>query len=185
MGITFPNALGQEKVLRHAYKRANLDPNQTAYLECHGTGTPTGDPIECRAVSLGMNDSRSTDKPPTPESNTPTAAPASPCGSAGAAGGCGGKVGMGGECWANVGEILGQCWGNRARIRGEWRGCGGRASGAGGPGATSCGSAKQSSPPKQALAGCCRAVVRCPKWGGLISTCVWAVASSARAYSGA
>lgn len=35
MGITFPNALGQERVIRHAYKRANLDPNDTAYLECH------------------------------------------------------------------------------------------------------------------------------------------------------
>ncbi|KAK7418008.1 hypothetical protein QQZ08_011405 [Neonectria magnoliae] len=63
MGITYPNDLGQEKVLRHAYKRANLDPNKTAYLECHGTGTPTGDPIEVRAVSLGMNDSRSRQKP--------------------------------------------------------------------------------------------------------------------------
>ncbi|KAH8589614.1 hypothetical protein B0O99DRAFT_522829 [Bisporella sp. PMI_857] len=63
MGITFPNALGQERVLRQAYKRANLDPNQTAYLECHGTGTPTGDPIEVKAVARGMNDTRSRDKP--------------------------------------------------------------------------------------------------------------------------
>jgi len=63
MGITFPNALGQERVLRQAYQRAHLDPNQTAYLECHGTGTPTGDPIEVKAVARGMNDSRSTDKP--------------------------------------------------------------------------------------------------------------------------
>ncbi|GJC78246.1 reducing polyketide synthase DEP5 [Colletotrichum liriopes] len=63
MGITYPNALGQEKVLRHAYKRANLNPSKTAYLECHGTGTPTGDPIEVRAVSLGMNDTRSIGKP--------------------------------------------------------------------------------------------------------------------------
>lgn len=63
MGITFPNALGQERVLRHAYKRADLDPNKTAYLECHGTGTPTGDPIEVRAVSAGMNETRDPDKP--------------------------------------------------------------------------------------------------------------------------
>ncbi|MCJ1434765.1 hypothetical protein MMC27_004135 [Xylographa pallens] len=63
MGITFPNVLGQERVLRHAYKRANLDPNQTAYLECHGTGTPAGDPIEVKAVSNGMNDTRDIDKP--------------------------------------------------------------------------------------------------------------------------
>ncbi|KAI0508529.1 putative polyketide synthase [Xylaria bambusicola] len=63
MGITFPNVLGQERVLRHAYERANLDPNRTAYLECHGTGTPSGDPIEVRAVANGMNDSRSLEKP--------------------------------------------------------------------------------------------------------------------------
>ncbi|KAK8104667.1 lovastatin nonaketide synthase [Apiospora kogelbergensis] len=63
MGITFPNALGQERVLRQAYERAGLDPNQTAYLECHGTGTPTGDPIEARAVARGMNDTRSKEKP--------------------------------------------------------------------------------------------------------------------------
>jgi acyl transferase domain-containing protein len=63
MGITFPNVLGQERVLRHAYKRANLDPNKTAYLECHGTGTPSGDPIEVRAVSAGMNDTRHPEKP--------------------------------------------------------------------------------------------------------------------------
>ncbi|KAI0205864.1 hypothetical protein F4808DRAFT_447810 [Astrocystis sublimbata] len=63
MGITFPNALGQERVLRQAYERAGLDPAQTAYLECHGTGTPTGDPIEVKAVAKGMNDTRSTDRP--------------------------------------------------------------------------------------------------------------------------
>jgi acyl transferase domain-containing protein len=63
MGITFPNEHGQERVLRHAYERANLDPNKTAYLECHGTGTPTGDPIEVKAVARGMNDTRSRDKP--------------------------------------------------------------------------------------------------------------------------
>ncbi|ORY68265.1 putative polyketide synthase [Pseudomassariella vexata] len=63
MGITFPNMLGQERVLRDAYARADLDPNQTAYLECHGTGTPAGDPIEVRAVSNGMNDTRDSEKP--------------------------------------------------------------------------------------------------------------------------
>ncbi|OCL10070.1 putative polyketide synthase [Glonium stellatum] len=63
MGITFPSVTGQERVVRSAYKRANLDPNKTAYLECHGTGTPVGDPIEVRAVSNAMNDTRSPDKP--------------------------------------------------------------------------------------------------------------------------
>lgn len=62
-GITYPNMKGQEKVIRAAYKRANLDPDQTAYFECHGTGTPVGDPIEVRAVASAMNDTRSEDRP--------------------------------------------------------------------------------------------------------------------------
>ena len=63
MGITHPSVKGQERVVRAAYKRANLDPDKTAYLECHGTGTPVGDPIEVNAVSNAMNDTRSGDKP--------------------------------------------------------------------------------------------------------------------------
>ncbi|TVY18291.1 Reducing polyketide synthase DEP5 [Lachnellula arida] len=63
MGITHPSVAGQERVVRAAYKKANLDPSRTAYLECHGTGTPVGDPIEVRAVSKAMNDTRSTAKP--------------------------------------------------------------------------------------------------------------------------
>ncbi|KAK2596119.1 hypothetical protein QQS21_006466 [Conoideocrella luteorostrata] len=62
-GITFPNVDGQEQVIRRAYERADLDPNETAYFETHGTGTPVGDPIEVRAVSRAMNDTRSLQKP--------------------------------------------------------------------------------------------------------------------------
>ena len=63
MGITHPSAAGQERVVRIAYERAKLDPNQTAYAELHGTGTPVGDPIEVKAVSMAMNDTRPKDKP--------------------------------------------------------------------------------------------------------------------------
>ena len=59
MGITYPSVKGQERVMRAAYEKANLDPSQTVYLEMHGTGTPTGDPIEAKAVSNAMNDTRS------------------------------------------------------------------------------------------------------------------------------
>ncbi|KAF7562295.1 hypothetical protein G7046_g1836 [Stylonectria norvegica] len=62
-GITYPNVTGQEQVIRTAYKKANLDPNDTAYFECHGTGTRVGDPIEVRAVSNAMNDTRSPERP--------------------------------------------------------------------------------------------------------------------------
>ncbi|TAQ89187.1 hypothetical protein B7494_g2486 [Chlorociboria aeruginascens] len=63
MGITYPSVKGQERVVRAAYSRANMDPNKTAYAECHGTGTPVGDPVEVRAISNAMNDTRSLEKP--------------------------------------------------------------------------------------------------------------------------
>ncbi|KAI0505381.1 hypothetical protein F5B22DRAFT_526976 [Xylaria bambusicola] len=63
MGITHPSAAGQERVVRMAYQKANLDPTLTAYAELHGTGTPVGDPIEVRAISRALNDRRPTDKP--------------------------------------------------------------------------------------------------------------------------
>jgi acyl transferase domain-containing protein len=63
MGITHPSVKGQEKVIRKAYESAGLDPRNTAYAELHGTGTPVGDPIEVRAVSNAMNDTRSRDEP--------------------------------------------------------------------------------------------------------------------------
>lgn len=49
-GISHPSPDGQEAVIRQAYKTAGLDTNMTGYFECHGTGTPVGDPIEVSAV---------------------------------------------------------------------------------------------------------------------------------------
>lgn len=62
-GITHPSLEGQERVVRMAYERADLDPNLTAYAELHGTGTPIGDPIEVKAISQAMNDTRPPDRP--------------------------------------------------------------------------------------------------------------------------
>lgn len=55
-GITLPSAIGQEAVIRKAYAKAGLEFSQTAYVECHGTGTPVGDPIEVEALSRVFND---------------------------------------------------------------------------------------------------------------------------------
>ncbi|KAI0427506.1 putative polyketide synthase [Xylaria sp. FL1042] len=45
-GITQPSATLQEAVIRKAYAQANLQFSDTDYIECHGTGTAVGDPIE-------------------------------------------------------------------------------------------------------------------------------------------
>lgn len=63
MGITHPCGKGQERVVRMAYEKAGLDPNLTPYAELHGTGTPVGDPIEVKAISQALNDTRSRSKP--------------------------------------------------------------------------------------------------------------------------
>ncbi|KAJ5644819.1 polyketide synthase [Penicillium longicatenatum] len=50
-GIHFPNEIAHEAMIRHAYEVAGItDPTQTGFVECHGTGTAVGDPIETRAV---------------------------------------------------------------------------------------------------------------------------------------
>ncbi|KAL9130123.1 MAG: hypothetical protein Q9217_001597 [Psora testacea] len=50
-GISAPSADAQVSVIRKAYKMAGLDPRETAFIECHGTGTRAGDPIEVEALS--------------------------------------------------------------------------------------------------------------------------------------
>ncbi|EEU34613.1 uncharacterized protein NECHADRAFT_106233 [Fusarium vanettenii 77-13-4] len=50
VSLVTPNGVAQEALMRKAYRDAGLDPRETAFVECHGTGTPTGDPIETTAV---------------------------------------------------------------------------------------------------------------------------------------
>ncbi|KAJ5740086.1 Acyl transferase/acyl hydrolase/lysophospholipase [Penicillium manginii] len=50
-GMQAPNHVSQEAMIRKAYKLAGItDYSQTAFVECHGTGTSIGDPTEARAV---------------------------------------------------------------------------------------------------------------------------------------
>ncbi|KAJ5652341.1 Acyl transferase/acyl hydrolase/lysophospholipase [Penicillium longicatenatum] len=52
-GLQMPNDVTQEAMIRRAYEVAGIpdcDYSQTAFVECHGTGTSIGDPIETRAV---------------------------------------------------------------------------------------------------------------------------------------
>ncbi|KAK5657863.1 hypothetical protein OQA88_2411 [Cercophora sp. LCS_1] len=46
-----PNAVAQEKLIRHTYSLAGLDLSETKVVELHGTGTPVGDPLETTAIA--------------------------------------------------------------------------------------------------------------------------------------
>lgn len=62
-GITMPSSDAQLSNIKAVYKEAGLDVDQTAYVECHGTGTPAGDPKECFAVARAFCANRDSDKP--------------------------------------------------------------------------------------------------------------------------
>ena len=49
-GLTAPNVLSQQALLRQALERAGLEPGDVGYIEAHGTGTSLGDPIEMEAL---------------------------------------------------------------------------------------------------------------------------------------
>jgi FkbH-like protein len=50
-GLSAPNGLAQERVIRAALVAAGLEPHDIDYVEAHGTGTPLGDPVEGRALA--------------------------------------------------------------------------------------------------------------------------------------
>ncbi|MDO8806622.1 MAG: beta-ketoacyl synthase N-terminal-like domain-containing protein, partial [Elusimicrobiota bacterium] len=45
-----PNTAGQLYAMRAAYRQARLSPSQIDLIECHATGTPTGDPVEVESL---------------------------------------------------------------------------------------------------------------------------------------
>ncbi|MEZ4270794.1 MAG: beta-ketoacyl synthase N-terminal-like domain-containing protein [Myxococcota bacterium] len=49
--IYAPNAAGQARALRSAYKEANIDPKTVELIEAHGTGTKVGDATEVRGLT--------------------------------------------------------------------------------------------------------------------------------------
>ncbi|MDH5397712.1 MAG: polyketide synthase, partial [Cyclobacteriaceae bacterium] len=49
-GISVPNPVAQQALLKSAYLDAGVDPHEVQYVEAHGTGTFVGDPIEANSI---------------------------------------------------------------------------------------------------------------------------------------
>ncbi len=62
-GLTVPNGLAQQAVIRKALANGRVHPDQIQYVEAHGTGTLLGDPIEVEALDAVFSQGRSKDNP--------------------------------------------------------------------------------------------------------------------------
>ena len=61
-GLTVPNGLAQQRVIRAALANAGVEPNQINYVEVHGTGTALGDPIEVEALADLLGEGHSSER---------------------------------------------------------------------------------------------------------------------------
>lgn len=57
VGYTAPSVTGQANAISAAQRKGRVAPASIQYIEAHGTGTPLGDPIELRALTLAFGDS--------------------------------------------------------------------------------------------------------------------------------
>jgi len=62
-GITVPNGVSQERLIRDALASARLQPSDVSYIEAHGTGTSLGDPIEMHSLRSVFAPGRQADQP--------------------------------------------------------------------------------------------------------------------------
>ncbi|MEM9489527.1 MAG: beta-ketoacyl synthase N-terminal-like domain-containing protein, partial [Myxococcota bacterium] len=62
-GLTAPNGLAQQRVIRQALASAELSPLEVDAVEAHGTGTSLGDPIEVEALMATYGRERSAETP--------------------------------------------------------------------------------------------------------------------------
>jgi acyl transferase domain-containing protein len=62
--LAHPSKEAQIHLIQETYRRAQLDMSITQYVETHGTGTATGDPIEATAVGEAFSRSRLNQKSP-------------------------------------------------------------------------------------------------------------------------
>ncbi|MGJ7908147.1 beta-ketoacyl synthase N-terminal-like domain-containing protein, partial [Actinopolyspora sp. H202] len=62
-GFTAPNGAAQREMLSQALDRADIAGNTVDAVECHGTGTPLGDPTEVQALTEVYGKDRPADRP--------------------------------------------------------------------------------------------------------------------------
>ena len=62
-GLTVPNGLAQQAVIRQALGLAQMKPTEVQYVEAHGTGTSLGDPIEVEALAAVYGEGRQPTQP--------------------------------------------------------------------------------------------------------------------------
>jgi acyl transferase domain-containing protein len=62
VGMTAPNLLSQQAVIREALANAGIAPSQISYVEAHGTGTSLGDPIEVEALTAVVGHPRASEQ---------------------------------------------------------------------------------------------------------------------------
>lgn len=52
--LTAPNPRAQARLIVDAHRQAGVDPRTIGLIECHGTGTPLGDPVEIEGLKLAF-----------------------------------------------------------------------------------------------------------------------------------
>lgn len=52
--LTAPNPKSQARLIIEAHRQAGIDPRSVTMIECHGTGTPLGDPAEIEALKTAF-----------------------------------------------------------------------------------------------------------------------------------
>ncbi|MEZ4437472.1 MAG: beta-ketoacyl synthase N-terminal-like domain-containing protein [Polyangiaceae bacterium] len=55
-GLLAPSSAGQQRAIARAYEVAGLTPGDVDYVECHATGTPTGDHTELESMQAVFGD---------------------------------------------------------------------------------------------------------------------------------
>jgi phthiocerol/phenolphthiocerol synthesis type-I polyketide synthase C len=58
IGLSLPSEAAQAALIRTVYAAAGVTPDDLAFFEMHGTGTPAGDPIEAAAVGHALGQAR-------------------------------------------------------------------------------------------------------------------------------